>query len=765
MAVAGGGNPHAAAPIPLSSKGVAPPSRPGYGAVGDRIVVRANHFLVRVADSDMIYLYDVNMNPTPKTRHINRVVISELAKLHREAHLGGLSFAYDGSKALYTAGKLPFESMDFKIKLGKDLREIEYKVTIRLAGQADLHHLHEFIAGRQRDSQQQTIQALDVVLRESPSLNYVTVYRSFFSTAFGREDIGDGLESWKGYYQSLRPTQMGLSLNIDISSTAFFKPISVVEYVKNCLSRPDPRRPLSDIDRLKLKKALRGIRVETTHQQGKSSKYKITTITSDPLSQLNFPLDGATQTVVQYFSERYKYRLHYTSWPCLQSGSASSPIYLPMEVCTIIEGQRYFKKLNENQVTGLLKATCLPPQKREQKISEMVQHNNYPADRVVREFKIDISNQMATVPARVLPAPMLRYHDSGKEKTCYPRVGQWSMMNKKMVDGAKVQKWTCVSFARMQMDAVHRLCGELIYTCNATGMHFNQWPVMEVHSASPDNIEAALKNIHSVAPELELLIVILPDNSGYYGRIKRVCETELGIVSQCLKPGRKLWSFDRKYLENVSLKINVKTGGRNVVLQRPLLPGGLEDPTIIFGADVTHPAPGEDSAASIAAVVASMDWPEVTKYRALVSAQPARQEIIQDLFTMTETPLNTGCQQKADAQKKNIVCGGMIRDLLMAFYSKNAKRKPKRIIFYRDGVSDGQFYQVLLYEMDAIKKVIASMDSTYKPLVTFVVVQKRHHTRLFPEVHGRQDLTDKSGNIRPGTVVDTNICHPSEFDF
>uniref|UniRef100_A0A0D9WWC9 Piwi domain-containing protein n=1 Tax=Leersia perrieri TaxID=77586 RepID=A0A0D9WWC9_9ORYZ len=643
MAVAGGGNPHAAAPIPLSSKGVAPPSRPGYGAVGDRIVVRANHFLVRVADSDMIYLYDVNMNPTPKTRHINRVVISELAKLHREAHLGGLSFAYDGSKALYTAGKLPFESMDFKIKLGKDLREIEYKVTIRLAGQADLHHLHEFIAGRQRDSQQQTIQALDVVLRESPSLNYVTVYRSFFSTAFGREDIGDGLESWKGYYQSLRPTQMGLSLNI--------------------------------------------------------------------------------------------------------------------------EGQRYFKKLNENQVTGLLKATCLPPQKREQKISEMVQHNNYPADRVVREFKIDISNQMATVPARVLPAPMLRYHDSGKEKTCYPRVGQWSMMNKKMVDGAKVQKWTCVSFARMQMDAVHRLCGELIYTCNATGMHFNQWPVMEVHSASPDNIEAALKNIHSVAPELELLIVILPDNSGYYGRIKRVCETELGIVSQCLKPGRKLWSFDRKYLENVSLKINVKTGGRNVVLQRPLLPGGLEDPTIIFGADVTHPAPGEDSAASIAAVVASMDWPEVTKYRALVSAQPARQEIIQDLFTMTETPLNTGCQQKADAQKKNIVCGGMIRDLLMAFYSKNAKRKPKRIIFYRDGVSDGQFYQVLLYEMDAIKKVIASMDSTYKPLVTFVVVQKRHHTRLFPEVHGRQDLTDKSGNIRPGTVVDTNICHPSEFDF
>ncbi|KAF0908875.1 hypothetical protein E2562_028754 [Oryza meyeriana var. granulata] len=711
------------------------------------------------------------MTPVPKTRRINRVVISELARLHREAHLGGISFAYDGSKALYTAGKLPFESMDFKIKLGKELREIEYKVTVRLAGQADLHHLQEFIAGRQRDSPHQTIQALDVVLRESPSLNYVTISRSFFSTVFGREDIGDGLECWKGYYQSLRPTQMGLSLNIDISSTAFFKPINVVEYVKKCLSTPhnangpDPRRSLSDIDRLKLKKALRGVRVETTHQQGKSSKYKITTITSEPLSQLNFPLNGATQTVTQYFSQRYKYKLQYTSWPCLQSGSTSSPIYLPMEVCTIIEGQRYSKKLSDKQVTGILRSTCQPPRKREQKIIEMVQHNNYRADRVVREFRIDISNQMANVPARVLPAPTLKYHESGKEKTCNPRVGQWNMINKKMVEGAKVERWTCVNFSRMHIDAVHRFCSELVYTCNAIGMVFDQWPKIEVRSATPNNIEAALNNIHSMVPDLQLLLVILPDVSGHYGRIKRVCETELGIVSQCLKSGRKLLNLDRQYLENVSLKINVKVGGRNSVLQRPLVPGGLENPTIIFGADVTHPAPGEDSSVSIAAVVASMDWPEITKYRALVSAQPPRQEIIQDLFTMVEVPQNADAPQEAGAGKTKVICGGMIRELLVAFYNRNGGRKPKRIIFYRDGVSDGQFYQVLLYEMDAIKKAIASLDPDYRPLVTFVVVQKRHHTRLFPEVHGRQDLTDRSGNVRPGTVVDTNICHPSEFDF
>lgn len=38
------------------------------------------------------------------------------------------------------------------------------------------------------------------------------------------------------------------------------------------------------------------------------------------------------------------------------------------------------------------------------------------------------------------------------------------------------------------------------------------------------------------------------------------------------------------------------------------------------------------------------------------------------------------------------------------------------------------------------------------PRVTFVVVQKRHHTRLFPAEHGSRDQTDKSGNILPGFV-------------
>lgn len=46
--------------------------------------------------------------------------------------------------------------------------------------------------------------------------------RSFYSPNLGRrQPLGEGLESWRGFYQSIRPTQMGLSLNIGEKNLKF----------------------------------------------------------------------------------------------------------------------------------------------------------------------------------------------------------------------------------------------------------------------------------------------------------------------------------------------------------------------------------------------------------------------------------------------------------------------------------------------------------------------------------------------------------------
>ncbi|MED6155463.1 argonaute 5 [Stylosanthes scabra] len=758
---------------PSSSKALRPPARPGFGRMGVKIKIRANHFLVEIADRNLHH-YDVAITPEVTSKSIKRILVNLLVTKYLKTNLGNRIPAFDGNKNLYTAGALPFESQDFIVKLSDDdrkgssaaasgsarKREREFKITIRFAAKVELGNLNQFLKGQQLESPQDTIQALDVALRALPSEKYNVSGRSFFSPVLGpKGSLGGGVEYWRGYYQSLRPTQMGLSLNIDVSARSYYEPILVTDFIEKHFNL-DLSRRLSDQDRVKIKRALRGIKVEVRNNEFIRG-YKVTGVSTEPLHALTFNVDdnATKKTVVQYFHEKYGIQLRYLNLPAIQAGSDVKPAYLPMEVCWIAAGQRYTKRLTEAQVTSLLKANCQRPQDRENYIRQIARQNNFDNDKHAREFGIRVKEELSLIDARVLHPPMLKYHESGKEKMVNPQMGAWNMINKKMYYGGTVQNWTCINFSRrMNRDMPSQFCAELIAMCSSKGMNFNPEPLIPITTSQPNAIERALVELHNKCAQkrqqLQLLIVILPDTKGSYGTIKRKCETELGIVSQCCLPNNA-YQMKKQYLENVSLKINVKVGGQNLVLDDAALrkiPLVSDRPTLILGADVTHPQPGEDSGPSIAAVVGSIDWPLVTQYRAIVSAQTHRQEIIEDLYKTSVDP------------NKGIVHGGMIRELLIAFY-RSTKRKPDRIIFYRDGVSEGQFSQVLLYEMDAIRKACDSLEKDYQPRVTFVVVQKRHHTRFFPADHRSRDQTDKSGNIKPGTVVDTKICHPWEHDF
>ncbi|KAI3509006.1 hypothetical protein L1887_24029 [Cichorium endivia] len=141
-------------------------------------------------------------------------------------------------------------------------------------------------------------------------------------------------------------------------------------------------RHLSDADRVKINNALRGVNVEVTHRGNMCRKYRISGLTSQATRELNFPVDdrGRMKSVVEYFTETYGFSIQHIQWPCLQIGITNRPNYLPMEVCKIVEGQRYSKRLNERQITALLKVTCQRLQERENDIFKTVSHNAYGQD-------------------------------------------------------------------------------------------------------------------------------------------------------------------------------------------------------------------------------------------------------------------------------------------------------------------------------------------------------------------------------------------------
>jgi hypothetical protein len=103
-----------------------------------------------------------------------------------------------------------------------------------------------------------------------------------------------------------------------------------------------------------------------------------------------------------------------------------------------------------------------------------------------------------------------------------------------------------------------------------------------------------------------------------------------------------------------------------------------------------------------------------------------------------------------------------VKELIQDFMHNNNGFKPERLLFYRDGVSEGQFAHCLELEVPLVQKACMEIDVNFRPPITYVVVQKRHNTRFFPATPGDGDNT---GNILPGTVIDTEVCHPFEFDF
>jgi len=157
-----------------------------------------------------------------------------------------------------------------------------------------------------------------------------------------------------------------------------------------------------------------------------------------------------------------------------------------------------------------------------------------------------------------------------------------------------------------------------------------------------------------------------------------------------------------------------------------------------FGADVTHTTCSAERP-SIAAVVGSRDLTNSLYAARLCEQYPkagrCSMEIIKDLDKM-------------------------IVDLLQLFARSCGNRLPNKIVFYRDGVDDGQYQKVLDNEVAKIKQAFRTIYvNRPPPKLTFIVVKKRHNTRFF--VYDGQ----MTKNVEAGTVVDQQITHPSQFDF
>ncbi|XP_076639540.1 protein argonaute-1 [Colletes latitarsis] len=730
------------------------PRRPDIGREGRPISLRANHFQITMPRG-YVHHYDINIQPDKCPRKVNREIIETMVHAYSKI-FGTLKPVFDGRNNLYTRDPLPIGSdkIELEVTLPGEGKDRVFRVVMKWLAQVSLFALEEALEGRTRQIPYDAILALDVVMRHLPSMTYTPVGRSFFSTPDGYyHPLGGGREVWFGFHQSVRPSQWKMMLNIDVSATAFYKAQPVIEFMCEVLDIRDineQKKPLTDSQRVKFTKEIKGLKIEITHCGTMRRKYRVCNVTRKPAQMQSFPLqleNGQTVecTVAKYFLDKYKMKLRYPHLPCLQVGQEHKHTYLPLEVCNIVAGQRCIKKLTDMQTSTMIKATARSAPDREREINNLVRRADFNNDSYVQEFGLTISNNMVEVRGRILAPPKLQYGGrvsslGGQSKQqAMPTQGVWDMRGKQFFTGVEIRVWAIACFAPQRTvrdDAIRLFIAQLQRISNDAGMPILGQPCFCKYATGPDQVEPMFKYLKMTFASLQLVCVILPGKTPVYAEVKRVGDTLLGMATQCVQ-AKNVNKTSPQTLSNLCLKINVKLGGINNILVPSIRPKVFDEPIIFFGADVTHPPAGDNKKPSIAAVVASMDA-HPSRYAATVRVQQHRQEIIQELSSM-------------------------VMELLCRFYKSTGGYKPHRIILYRDGVSEGQFMHVLQHELTAIREACMKLEDDYKPGVTFIVVQKRHHTRLF--CSDKKEQSGRSGNIPAGTTVDICITHPTEFDF
>ncbi|KAK3087288.1 hypothetical protein FSP39_004190 [Pinctada imbricata] len=742
--------PHPDSPSPTNGRKTefVSPLRPNVGLEGKPIALRANHFQIRIPKG-VIHHYEVFITPEKCPRRVNREIVETMVQAYSQRIFSGQKPVFDGRRNLYSRDALPIgkDKVELEVTLPGEGRDRVFTVAIKWVAQVSLYSLEEALEGRARRIPFEAIQALDVIMRHLPSMTYTPVGRSFFSPPEGYDHpLGGGREVWFGFHQSVRPSSWKMLLNIDVSATAFYKAQPVIEFMCEVLdlaSLGEQRRPLTDSQRVKFTKEIRGLKVEITHCGSMRRKYRVCNVTRRPAQTQSFPLQldsGQTVdcTVARYFLERYKMKLQYPHLPCLQVGQEHKHTYLPLEVCNVVGGQRCIKKLTDLQTSTMIRATARNAPDREKEINNLVKKANYNNDPYLRTFGISVNSQMMDLQGRVLPHPKLQYGGRQTKAQALPNQGVWDMRGKQFWHGIEIRIWAIACFAPQRScreDALRNFTQQLQKISNDAGMPMLSQPVFCKYATGADQVEPMFRYLKNTYQGLQLVVIVLPGRTPVYAEVKRVGDILFGLATQCVQ-SKNVNKTTPQTLSNLCLKINVKLGGINNILLPSMRPAVFRQPVIFLGADVTHPPAGDTTKPSIAAVVGSMDA-HPSRYSATVRIQQHRQEIIQELSTM-------------------------VRELLISFY-KVTRFKPTRIIMYRDGVSEGQFQQVLSYELRAVREACMKLEMGYQPGITYIVVQKRHHTRLF--CADRKDQCGKSGNIPAGTTVDVGITHPTEFDF
>ncbi|KAF2008199.1 eukaryotic translation initiation factor 2C 2 [Amniculicola lignicola CBS 123094] len=781
------------------------PSRPPkFNNFGREISLTLNTYNVLQSPSTPVHQYDVAWGQS--TDATKRILIKKIwnSKAVKSALGEPLNlWIYDGNKLAWSGKKLDRE--ETRIQVDLDAEEAQeaiaagrtprarssekknvHQLFVRLTRTVDFAHLNAFLTGHASWSADciDTVNFLDHVMREGPSQKYTQIKKSFFQRGEQRFDLGQGIEAFKGVFSSLRPVlndkkEKCLSVNVDVANGTFWRAQELSRAIAQAFNTT-PAKFQADFVNAKrdwrhsmLRKDLsrfKRLGVTATHNKSNLTQWTIDEFVGLDCHEAKFnDPDDKTNTkqisVYQYYKSKYNIECT-PRLPVVRMTKKirKGPVYIPMEHLRIDANQRYNSKLSDKQTSEMIKFAVTLPPARWQAVENGVKLLDWNNDKYLRHYGIKISPTPSKVKARVLPSPTLQFGPSvpnGKPATVPEKdliQGRWRLDGKRFIqpNTREITAWgVCVISGRggLPKPVVEKFASEFIRVYESHGGRFAAHPkfqkkpfICEGNLARGGEMVAdaynACGNYFNMRP-MFMMFIVNDRNVEVYRRIKKSCDCRFGVASQVVQ-SRHVGAAQAQYISNVCMKVNAKLGGCTSYAASTTLPKinpkMKSIPTMVIGADVSHPAPGagSDQAASFAALTVSSDV-TLTRYWAECNTNGNRVEMV-------------------TTHNINQHLGNMIKNWMTRVGNG---QPPQRVLYIRDGVSEGQYAAVLEEEVRDMKSAFLTQGAKAVPKFTVAIAGKRHHVRFFPEGPGR----DRNGNPLPGTLVETGVTHPFEFDF
>ncbi|XP_059057844.1 piwi-like protein Ago3 [Achroia grisella] len=662
------------------------------------------NFIYLNFEENNVFEYEVQYEPNQDYKHLRFKLLNEHNHYFKEK-------TFDGT-TLYVPHKLPDEATNLVSTNPYDNSKVQIIITFRRTRRlSEMIHLYNVLFKQ--------------IMKD---LQLVRFGRQHFNEHAAIQIPQYKLEVWPGYVTAVDEYEGGLMLTLD-STHRVLRTQSVLSFIKETVQQEGAnwKKALSE--------RLIGCSVMTSYNK---KLFRVDSINDSMTPKSTFQKKEKGEMVEISYIDYYKnnYGIDIQDWdqPMLISrdtkrmpGSETPTdfmICLVPELCQLT-GLTDDQRSNFRLMKDVATYTRITPNQRHAAFKKYIQNvlDNETAKKRLAGWGLSIAKETINITARTLPPETLYFGNNVKIPGKPNADWNGEVTKNAVMQAVDIIKWALL-FTERDKQVTADFVEVLKRSCRPMGITVHNPDMVRLPNDRTDTYVAALKK--TISGHLQLIVAICPTSrDDRYAAIKKICCADNPIPSQVIN-ARTIMNQQkvRSITQKILLQINCKLGGTLWNIAIPY------KTAMIIGIDSYHDASRKKR--SVCSFVASYNQ-SMTHWYSKAVFQESGQEIV-------------------DSLKSCLV------DALKHYLRSNGKF-PDRIIIYRDGVGDGQLKQIKQYEIPQMEICFTNMDVTYKPTLTYVVVQKRINTRIFMKAGSGFE------NPHPGTVVDHSITRRDWYDF